>query len=115
MSPSGPRRGEIWLVDFGTPIGHEQGYRRPAVVVSADRMNSSRAGLAIVVPVTRTHRGLPSHVEIEPAASGLREISYAKCEDVKSVSVERLVHRIGTIPAGELRRIVEILVLLIDG
>lgn len=109
-----PRRGEIWLVDFGTPIGHEQGYRRPAVVVSADRMNSSRAGLAIVVPVTRTRRGLPSHVELEPASSGLREIGYAKCEDVKSVSTERLVHRIGAAPAPELRRIVEIIVLLLD-
>ncbi|MDQ3421847.1 MAG: type II toxin-antitoxin system PemK/MazF family toxin, partial [Actinomycetota bacterium] len=46
-------RGEIWLVDFGTPIGHEQGYRRPAMIVSADRMNTSKAGLVIVVPLTR--------------------------------------------------------------
>ena len=26
-------RGEIWLVDFGVPIGSEAGYRRPAVVL----------------------------------------------------------------------------------
>lgn len=90
-----PPRGEIWMADFGTPIVHEQGYRRPAVVVSADRMNSSRAGLAIVVPMTPTRRGLSSHIEVEPGESGLREASCAKCEDVKSVSIERLTHRLG--------------------
>jgi len=35
------------------------------------------------------------HVEIEPGESGLDGISYAKCEDVKSVAVERMVRRLG--------------------
>lgn len=91
------RRGEVWLIDFGDPIGREQAGRRPAVVVSADRLNESRAGVVIVVPYTRTHRGLPSHVEIERGASGLDEVSYAKCEDVKSVSEERLIARLGLV------------------
>ncbi|MGH3914880.1 MAG: type II toxin-antitoxin system PemK/MazF family toxin [Pseudonocardiaceae bacterium] len=112
-SPSTPRRGEIWLVDFGIPVGHEQDYRRPAVVVSADRMNASRAGLVVVIPVTRTQRGLPSHVELDDEATGLREISYGKCENVKSVSTERLVHRIGQAPAAVLHRITVILTMLI--
>jgi mRNA interferase MazF len=89
------RRGEIWLVDFGQPVGREQAGRRPAVVVSADRLNDSPAGVVIVVPCTTTHRALPSHVELDPEASGLDETSYAKCEDVKSVSDQRLVARLG--------------------
>lgn len=91
------RRGDIWLVDFGDPIGREQAGRRPAVVVSADPLNESRAGVVVVVPCTTTRRGLPSHVEIEPGLSGLREVSYAKCEDVKSISEKRLVARLGTV------------------
>lgn len=90
------RRGEIWLVDFGEPIGREQAGRRPAVVVSADQLNESRAGVVIVVPCTTTYRGLPSHVELDPEISGLDTVSYAKCEDVKSVSDQRLVARLGT-------------------
>lgn len=82
------RRGEVWLVDFGTPVGHEQGHRRPAVVVSDDRLNRSRAELVIVIPTTTTRRGLPSHVEFEPDDGGLRETSYARVEDVKSVSTQ---------------------------
>jgi mRNA interferase MazF len=85
----------VWLVDFGEPIGREQAGRRPAVVVSADPLNESRAGVVIVVPMTTTPRGLPSHVEIDPASSGLDEVSYAKCEDVKSISEQRLIARLG--------------------
>jgi mRNA interferase MazF len=91
------RKGEVWLVDFGDPAGREQSGRRPAVVVSADPLNDSRAGVVIVVPTTTTRRGLPSHVEIEPDSSGLDEVSYAKCEDVKSISERRLVARLGTV------------------
>lgn len=90
-----PHRGEIWLVDFGEPIGHEQADRRPAVVISADPLNESRAGVVIVVPTTTAHRGLPSRVELDPESSGLNEVSYAKCEDVKSISEERLIGRLG--------------------
>jgi mRNA interferase MazF len=89
--------GEVWLVDFGDPLGHEQSGTRPAVVVSADPLNESRAGVVIVVPTTMTPRGLPSHVEIEPGRSGLDEVSYAKCEDVKSVSEQRLVGQLGSV------------------
>jgi mRNA interferase MazF len=92
-----PHRGEVWLVDFGEPVGREQSGRRPAVVVSADRLNESRAGVVIVVPTTTTHRGLPSHIEIEPDGSGLDEISYAKCEEVKSISEQRLIARLGAV------------------
>ena len=36
----GARRGEVWLVDFGVPVGREGGYVRPAVVVSSDMLNA---------------------------------------------------------------------------
>lgn len=109
-----PHRGEVWLVDFGDPVGHEQSGRRPAVVVSADPLNESRAGIVIVVPTTTTHRGLPSHVEIDQNRSGLDELSYAKCEDVKSVPVQRLVARLGSVPDTDLFDIGRALLFLLD-
>lgn len=108
------QRGEVWLVDFGEPVGHEQGYRRPAVIMSDDRLNHSRAELAIVVPVTTTRRGLPSHIEIEPGGSGLKHTSYAKAEDVKSVSTRRLIRRLGVVPADRRNRIEHALRLLLS-
>lgn len=98
------KRGEIWLVDFDEPVGREQGYRHPALIISDDRLNRSRAELAIVVPVTTTRRGLPSHIEIEPGDSGLEHTSHAKGEDMKSVSTERLIRRLGIVSAERLNR-----------
>jgi len=92
-----PRKDEVWLIDFGDPIGREQAGRRPAVVVSVNSLNESQAGVMIVVPITRSRRNLPSHVELEPDTSGLSEVSYAKCEDIKSVSEYRLITRIGSV------------------
>lgn len=102
------------MVDFREPVGREQAYRRPAVIVSSNRLNSSRAELVIVVPLTRTRRGLPSHVEIEPRDSGLNELSYAKSEDVKSISTTRLEHRLGSAQPPTLHEIERALIHLLD-
>lgn len=109
-----PRRGEIWLVDFGEPIGREQAGIRPAVVVSTDALNKGPAGVILVVPVTSARRDLPSHIEIEPGESGLDHSSYAKCEDVKSVSERRLVDRLGVIAPEPMFRIVRVLRYLLE-
>jgi mRNA interferase MazF len=65
MSPpvSDPLRGEIWYARLDPIVGREQGGERPCLVFSDDRFNQSRADLVIVVPLTRTERGIASHSE----------------------------------------------------
>lgn len=104
-----PRRGDVWLVDLGDPIGHEQGGRRPAVVVSDDGLNEGRAGLVIVVPITAAPRGVPSHIELDDTTTGLDEISYAKGEDVKSISEQRLIARLGAVSPEAMAGIEQVL------
>ncbi|MEX0767801.1 MAG: type II toxin-antitoxin system PemK/MazF family toxin [Microthrixaceae bacterium] len=108
-----PRRGEIWLVDFGLPIGREQAGQRPAVIVSSNLLNESRAGVIILVPCTTTRRELPSHVELD-VASGLDQISYAKCEDLKSVSEERLMRALGSVSVDAMFEITKSIRFLLD-
>ncbi len=60
-------------------------------------MNDGPSGLVVVIPITSTRRGLPSHVELDHVDTGLDTISYAKCEDVKSISERRLIARLGFI------------------
>lgn len=108
-----PRRGEVWLVDFGEPVGREQAAgRRPALVVSADLLNEGPAGVVIVVPLTTSRRGLPSHIEIDDAS--LDETSYAKCEDVKSVSDHRLITCLGQTGAENMFAVGRALRFLLD-
>lgn len=97
LTVSDARRGEIWMIDLGEPVGHEQGWRRPGLVVSSDGWNR-HASTCTVLPITRTRHGLPTRVEVEPSSgNGLQDISYARCEDIRSVSEERLLHRIGVL------------------
>lgn len=88
-------RGDVWLIGFGEQLGREQAGSRPGVVVSAGGLNESSTGVVIVVPCTKTRRNLPSHVELDPKTTGLDGLSYAQCEDVKSISEERLIARFG--------------------
>lgn len=90
-------RGEVYDVDLGQPIGREPAFRRPAVVVSVDILNNGPGGLVVVVPITTRGYGLRSHIELEPAASGLEHMSYARCDQLRVISVERLSSRQGMI------------------
>jgi mRNA interferase MazF len=70
--------------------------------------------VVLVVPTTTSHRGLPSHVEIEPGTSGLDTTSYAKCEDVTSISEERLLMHLGSADEEAVFQIEVILRFLLD-
>jgi mRNA interferase MazF len=83
-------------------------------VVSADGLNEGPAGVVMVVPVTSARRGLPSHIEIDDRDSGLDQMSYAKCEDLKSISDRRLVHRLGVVETGVVVEIERVLRYLLD-
>ncbi len=95
-----PSRGEIWLVDLSPIRGHEQSGRRPCLVVSVNLFNHGPAGLAIVLPITTKEKGIPFHIEIAPLEGGLKELSYVKCEDVRSISVERLIEPWGVVSSN---------------
>jgi mRNA-degrading endonuclease toxin of MazEF toxin-antitoxin module len=59
-------------------------------VLSVDSFNQSPAGLVVIVPVTTKAKGISLHVQITPPEG-------AKCEDVRSVSKQRLSARLGKI------------------
>lgn len=107
-------RGEVYYVDLGRPIGHEPAFRRPAVVVSVDVLNNGAGGLVIVVPVTTTGYGLRSHVELEPEHSGLDHTSYARCDQLRVVSTERMTTRQGMIAPGTMQLIDQALRFVLD-
>ncbi|MCV7270108.1 type II toxin-antitoxin system PemK/MazF family toxin [Mycobacterium doricum] len=107
-------RGEVFDVDLGQPVGHEQAFDRPAVVVSVDILNNGPGGLVVVVPVTTAGYGLRSHVELEPANSGLDHTSYARCDQLRAVSTERLSSRRGLIGPEQMQAIDQALRFVLD-
>ncbi len=89
------KRGEVYFGDPGPVVGHEQGGRRPFLVISIDQMNRSPANMAITVPLTTSDRQNKLHVRVEPPEGGLEKVSFAMPEMVRSVSAIRLQHRLG--------------------
>lgn len=102
MNRPTPTYGDIWLVDFGNPVGHEQGFQRPAIVVSRDDFNAGPTELVVVVPATTKQRNTPLHVVVTPPEGGFRQVSYIKCEDVRSISQDRLISRWGQVTPATL-------------
>jgi mRNA interferase MazF len=92
---SGVKRREIYLVDLEPVVGHEQGGRRPFLLISVNQMNRSRAGMTIGVPLTTRDRGSELHVRLDPPEGGLQRVSFAMPEKVRSISTDRLQSRLG--------------------
>jgi mRNA interferase MazF len=107
-------RGEVYYVDLGQPVGHEPAFRRPAVVVSVDIVNNGPGGLVVVVPITTVGYGLRSHVELESEGSGLEHISYARCDQLRVVSVERLSSRQAVLAPEQMQAIDQALRFVLD-
>ena len=61
-----PARGEIWEVDLNPTVGRVQSDSRPVLIVSDNALNKSPRDLVIVLPVTGTDRGLPTHIRVTP-------------------------------------------------
>jgi len=102
------RRGEVWLAELGPTRGHEQSGERPVLIVSADPINQGPADLVVAVPFTTRRRGIPTHVEVRPPDGGLRDVSFAMCEQVRSLAAERIGPRpFGRVPAAVLHSVEE--------
>lgn len=97
MTMPEPSRGEVWLVDLNPTKGHEQAGKRPGLIVSTDLFNHGPAGLVVMIPISIAAKGIPFHVAVNPPEGGLKQKSFVKCEDVRSVAKERLLHRYGTV------------------
>ncbi len=95
-----PQRGEVWLTDLDPSFGHEQGGRRPALVVSVDTFNAGRSGLVVVLPITSRTRPLPLHVPVDSPEGGLRMPSAILCDAIRSIDQRRLIDCWGTVNAN---------------
>ena len=100
-----PVRGEIWWADLSLTRGREQKGDRPVLVLSVDGLNRSRAGIVVVVPLTRTDRSYPSHVRVEPPDGGLEAPSFAMAEQIRAASKDRLRARMGRVSLAALAQI----------
>jgi mRNA interferase MazF len=99
MSASEPSRGDVWTINLHPTVGREQAGTRPALVVSVDKFNHGPADLVVVLPITSKNKNQPIHVPVKPPEGGLSMVSFVKCDDIRSVSKQRLKQFYGTVSA----------------
>lgn len=110
-----PTSGDVVEVDLGVPAGSEAGPRRPAVIVTADRILLHRPSVVQVVPVTSTVRGYATEV-IVPAdpANGLDVDSAAQCQHLRAVASQRIDRTVGNVGPVTLAQIRGTIAALLD-
>lgn len=92
------KRGDIWYVSKDNYTGCEQAAGRPAIIVSNEKNNACAETVEVVYLTTQPKKDLPTHVLIR---SSERE-STALCEQITTVSVDRLLGYKGHLTSAEM-------------
>lgn len=108
--------GDIVWVNLAPTVGDEIKKRRPVVVLNNGHEKHLR--LAIVVPITNwTERWNtnPFFVSLNPSPeNGLKKKSSVDCFQIRAVSHQRVLERIGIVTPSELSQIKKALALILD-
>jgi len=101
------RQSEIWLNDLDPTRGAEIQKKRPAIIVNDDTLR--KLPLKIIVPLNdwKDRYKVASWMVYVKATTqnGLSKDSVADCFQVRSLSQERLIKRIGVVDPGTLEDI----------
>ncbi len=103
----GPRKGDIFVLEFPDVGERVQAGRRPAVVVQADRF--SRSGTVILCPITsappRDDLRRPHRVPVARAESGLDRDGWVKADQPSTVPATMLIGPIGRLAPAAIDRL----------
>ena len=103
------RKAEVWLINLDPTVGAEIKKTRPGVIISENAIGI--LPLRVIVPLTDwkdRYSIAPWMVRIDPdAINGLSKPSAADAFQIRSVSQERFVNRIGRISQTALQDILK--------
>ena len=95
-----PSRGEIWVVELERTRADDSRAVHRALVISVNELNHGAAGIATVLPLSDVDQRIATHVKVPAGEAMLTKDGFVKCEEVRSVSIERLTRRVGAVNAA---------------
>ena len=108
--------GDIVWVNLDPTQGDEIKKKRPVVVINNGHEKHLR--LAIVVPITNwtaSWENNPFFVSLDPSKqNGLKKQSVVDCFQIRTISHQRVVDRLGSVTPFELTQIKKSLALILD-
>ncbi|WP_246605497.1 type II toxin-antitoxin system PemK/MazF family toxin [Sphaerospermopsis torques-reginae] len=110
------RRGEIWLYNADPTVGDEISKTRPCIIVNNDDIGTLR--LKVIVPITgwnEVFAQVPWMIRIEPTPeNNLSKLSTADTFQIRSVSQQRLIKKVGTVSEEIMKEISNALAIVLD-
>lgn len=96
------KQGEIWNANLNPSQGSKQAGFRPVVVVSGNLLNA-HLPVIIIMPLTSKIKNYKGNPVILPSkTSGLKVPSEILVFHIRSISKDRLIHKLGTVDAAYL-------------
>jgi mRNA interferase MazF len=101
------RRGGVYWVDLGEPVGSRPAKRRPVLVVQSESYNDSRLATVLAAVVTSNTRlaAMPGNVFLPAVASGLPRDSVVNVTALVTLNKDGLEEPAGRIPDGLMREV----------
>ncbi len=99
-------RGEIRWADLNPTRGREQAGKRRVLILSQDVFND-RSGTVIAVALTSKSQRAGFPLALKLKSESLPKQSWVKISQIRTLSVERIGHRIGRASAEELASVLE--------
>jgi mRNA interferase MazF len=103
---AGILRGEIRWADLNPVKGHEQGGRRPVVIISQDVFNQ-RSGTVIALAVTSQPQRADFPLTLELESSKLPKRSWVKISQIRTLSVERIGEALDSVSPEQMEQLIE--------
>lgn len=101
-----PRRGEVYLVNFDPTVGAEIQKTRPALIVQNDVANRHSAITIVAAISSRFEEPLyPTEVLVRVNEGGLRTNSVVLLNQIRSIDIQRLARRLGSLRAATMVRV----------
>lgn len=94
-------KGDIYYIEKYQTSGSEQRGNRPAIVVSNNKNNDASGVIEVVYLTTQPKTDLPTHVTIRSTG----RTSIALCEQITSISIDRIGNYIATVTDDEMMNI----------
>lgn len=99
-------RGDIFWADLEPIRGREQAGKRPVLVISHEIFNS-HSGTVIAIAITSQPQRAGFPLTYELPAKLLPKPSWVKISQIRTLSTERLTHRLAHLEEAEVNRMIE--------
>jgi mRNA interferase MazF len=109
---AGILRGEFYWADLNPVRGREQSGQRPVLILSNDLFNR-RSGTVIAMAITSQEQRAAFPLTFPLPPEKLTKPSWVKISQVRTISVERLGRRMGSLAEEDMSQIVDGLIELI--